>query len=213
MQFTPKLVLKTQPQAEPVTVAELAAWGGGLSASDPLLTPMLKAAREMVESYLGAGLITQTWQQFYDINIGQEEWWDGVREGATTQLIRIPRMFNFDKWPVISVTSINFYDEADVVFLADPATYYVDGGARPPRMALRFGYIWPSIVYRIRDATIIECVVGYGASGANVPEAIKSSIKALAMFMYEHRGDCEADSALVKSGAKGFLKPFKVTAT
>lgn len=210
MQYSPKLTLKTAPQAEPVTVAELAAWGGGLSVSDPLLTAMGKAAREMVESYLGAGLITQTWQQFFDLNTLQESWWDGVREGPTSDIVVVPRMFNLNKWPIASVTSLGFYDENDVATLALVATYYLDANARPPRVALRFGYVWPVVTYRVRDAMIAEFIVGYGASGSAVPEAIKSAIKTLAMFMYSHRGDCDAGEAMEKSGAAGFLKPFKV---
>lgn len=210
MQYTPKLTLKTAPTVEPVLAAELAAWGGGLSISDPLLTTLLKSAREMVESYLGAGLLTQTWQQFYDINILQEKWWDGVREGPTTDLIVLPRSFAVERWPVISVTSLSFFDEADAATVADPASYYISSSARPPSITVRFGYNWPTIVYRIRDALVIEFIVGYGATAANVPEAIKNAIKALAIFLYEHRGQCDVNEAIAQSGAKSFLKPFRV---
>lgn len=209
MRFQPKLTLKTIPGAEPVTVSELAAWGGGLSVSDPLLAPMLSSSREMVESYLGAALITQTWQQFYDLNILREEWWDGIREGATTDLVCLPRSFPFNKWPIASVTSVTFYDETDIAFLSDPATYYVDKYSRPSNIALRFGFIWPVTTYRVRDACVIECITGYGAAGASVPEPIKSAIKALAAYSYDHRGECEAEEAIVKSGAYNFLRPYK----
>lgn len=210
--FEPKLTLKTAPSVEPVLLQALVDWTGA-SASDPLLTTMLVSARERVEGYLGAGLITQTWQQFYNLSTMQEDWWDGVQEGATTELVRLPRGFQFGKWPLNAVVSLNFYDEADVAFLADPLTYYVDATSRPPQVALRRGFIWPSPVYRVRDAVILECTVGYGAAGSAVPEAIKNAIKALAAFMYEHRGDCDGDEALRKSGAIGYLQPFKVMKT
>lgn len=210
MRFEPKLTLKTPPGAEPVLPAALAEWNGA-SASDPLLLTMLKSAREMVESYLGAGIITQTWQQYYDINTLNEKWWDGVQEGPTTDIIQLPRYFPFSKWPIASVTTINFYDELDAAALVPVASYYVDKFTRPPKAVLRDGYTWPSVVYRVRDAAIAEYIVGYGVDGSFVPEALKNGIKSLAAYLYEHRGACDVDEAMIKSGARDYLKPFKVT--
>ena len=203
----PKLNLKTAPSVEPVTAADLAAWLGA-SASDPLLPSLSASARDMVESYLGAGIIDQTWQQFYDLNCAAEGWWDGIKEGPTTEIVKLPRFFAFQKWPVKSV-AVTFYDEADAASIAAPASYYLDPYARPTAVVLRDGYDWPSVVYRVSNAAMIEAVVGYGAAAANVPEAIKNAIKSAAAYMFEHRGACDVNEVIRNSGAADFLRPYK----
>lgn len=206
----PKLTLTTPPGVEPVTAADVAAFLGA-SASDPILSGLAVTARTLAESYLGMGFITQTWTQFYDLLPVEQEWWDGVREGPITQVDNVPAYFNLARWPVASVTSVKFADEASVLTTADAATYYLSKTSRPPQIALKSGQVWPSLIYRIRDAVEIQYVVGYGAAAADVPEAIKNGIKALAAFLFEHRGACDLDeSTIIKSGAAGYFKPYKV---
>jgi hypothetical protein len=45
---------------------------------------------------------------------------------------------------------------------------------------------------------------------ASVPTAIKTAIMMIAAFMYEHRGQCDANDAIKKSGAANLLRPYKV---
>ena len=48
-------------------------------------------------------------------------------------------------------------------------------------------------------------------AGANVvPASIKTAIKVLAQYLYEHVGQCDAPDALMKSGAASMLRPFRI---
>ena len=205
----PKLELKTAPGVEPVTSADLAVWLGA-PATNPTLPALCAGARDVCERHLGMGFITQTWKQMYDLQQLQTEWWDGVRQGPVTAVHAVPSTFCLARWPLVSVTSVNFYDEEDVATLADSLSYYVSKTSRPPRVTLRTGFQWPTPVYRVSDAAVIEFVVGYGEAASDVPDAIKNGVKALAAFNFEHRGECEAEEALVRSGAAEYLKPYKV---
>jgi len=209
MQQAPKLELKTPAVVEPVVAADLATWLG-VPATDPLLTPLLASSRDSCERYLGMGFITQVWKQMYDLYPLSAEWWDGVRDGPVTQVTKVPQMFSLARWPLVSVASVSFFDEEDVATVADVTSYYTSKTSRPPTVSLRQGFTWPTPSYRVADAVVIEYTVGFGAAATSVPDAIKNGIKTLAAFQYEHRGECDAEEALLRSGAVEFLKPYKV---
>lgn len=209
----PKLEIVTPPAAEPVTAADLAAFLGA-SASDPLLDPLVKGARDLCEKHLGIALITQVWKQFFDVvEDPHGEWWDGVRDGATSSLISVPQQLKLALYPLISVASVNFYDDLDAATLAESASYYVSTSSRPPTITLRPGYSWPSVVHRVSDAIVVQGSFGFGAAAANVPDALKNGIKVLAAFNYEHRGECSAEEAIIKSGAAGHWAPYRIAKT
>lgn len=208
----PKLTIATAPALEPVLAGDLATWIG-VDATDPLLTPLAKGARDVCERHLGIALITQTWDQFFDLDYGAEPWWEGVREGPISEIQRLPKAFVLARWPVASVTTVNFYDELDQATLAAVASYYVDKQARQPAIVLKDGFSWPSLIYRVRDAVIVRFVAGFGANATDVPDTLKNGIKALAAFQYEHRGECDVEEAIDKSGAAGFWSPYSMRRT
>lgn len=209
MRQPPKINLVVAPGAEPVSAADLAAWTGG-SATDAVLTALATSARQACESYLGMGLITQEWHQFYDLVRTPDEWWDGVRQGARTELHRVPSLFELALYPVVSITDVNFYDWDDNATEVDAAAFYLSLHSRPPVVALRQGYAWPTVPARVRDAVRIHYTVGFGAAASDVPQAIKDGIKALAAYLFEHRGACAMEDAIKDSGAAQFWRPYKV---
>jgi hypothetical protein len=213
-----KLQLKTAPTVEPVTGAELAKWLGATydpDVGDPVIDALIPSAREECERFLGIALMTQTWEQFYDIVSQHEEWWDGVREGSVHDLACLPGALVLGRWPLVSVTSVKFYDVEDAPTTADVLSYFVDKHTRPPSIALRQGFLWPSISYRVRNAAVVEFVAGFSTDSDpdDVPEVLKSGIKALAAYQYEHRGECEAEEAIRKSGAFNYWKTYRTERT
>jgi hypothetical protein len=209
---TPKLSIATPPGAEPIVAAELAAWLGA-SETDPLLEPLLVSAREACEAYLGIGLITQKWYQFYDLVVRPGEWWDGVREAPTTEAHALPQVFELGRWPVTAIDAMTFYDWEDNATAVDADTIYLSSHSRPPLVALRQGQVWPGINYRIADAVRIHYTVGFGADGSSVPQSLKDGIKALAAYLYEHRSGCSMEDAIRDSGAAQFWRTHKVLRT
>jgi uncharacterized phiE125 gp8 family phage protein len=206
-----KLQLLTAATEQPLTAAALAAWIG-CSTSDPLLEPLIGAAADVCEKTLGVALLTQTWRQKYDVVRAPDDWWDGVRDGPTVNVHRLPNMFAFARWPVQSVTHMKFFANDDSETVADAASYFFSAVSRPPMVGLRTGYTWPSIDYRVLDSVEAQFIAGYAGVGS-IPAAIVNGIKAYAAFQYEHRGACDIDDALKNSGALGFWKPYKVMKT
>lgn len=50
---------------------------------------------------------------------------------------------------------------------------------------------------------------GFGDYPSSVPQGIRDGIMCLAAFMYEHRGACDANDAMMKSGAMQLLQPYR----
>jgi hypothetical protein len=48
---------------------------------------------------------------------------------------------------------------------------------------------------------------------AFVPGAIRTAIMMIGGFIYDHRGGCDAEDALKKSGAMNLLRTYKVEAS
>jgi len=205
------------PTAEPVLPADLGAWLGLTvdGSNTALLTALLLSARIVCERHCGLALITQTITQRYDLISapGRDTWFDGVREMPVTEILCAPTSFRLGRAPVVSITSVKFYGENDDESTADAASYYADVKSRTPTVSLRQGFVWPTLTYRIRDAAQIIYVAGYGADGTAVPQPLKDGIKALAAYVYEHRGTCESEEAIDKSGAKTMWSSYRVIKT
>lgn len=208
MRQPPKLIELAVPGEEVVTAAQLAEWTGA-SATDPVLTALMVSARQAAESYLGMAFVTRDWKQSYDLVRTPDDWWDGMREAPITTLGAVPRVFPLARYPVTAVGKVAFLDEADAETVAAAATYYVSTSARPPTVALRSGQVWPTPQYRIRDTVEITFTAGY-ATAAAVPQTIKDGIKALASYLFEHRGSCTVEEAIKNSGAHDFFRSYKV---
>lgn len=208
--------LVTGPTVEPVAVSEVKAQlqiDG--TADDALIADYITEAREEIEQANGMALITQTWRLSIDRwPSGKAEWWDGIKEGSIGDLygpasfvsLAIPR------YPLQTVSSVTVYDEDSnptAVVIAD--TFDIDTYSLPGRMSLKFGATWP-IALRANNAIIIQYVAGYGATGADVPAAIKRAIKQMVAYMYTHRGDdCDPADAYHASGAAQIMGRYRVT--
>lgn len=208
MRQPPKLIELGAPAEEVITAAQLADWTGA-SATDPVLAALVISARQAAESYLGMTFVTRQWKQLYDLVRSPDDWWDGVREAPIAVLGAVPRAFPLARYPVTAVTEVAFFDEADVKTVAAATTYYLSTSARPPQVALRSGQVWPTPQYRIRDTVEITFTAGY-ANAAAVPQVIKDGVKALASYLFEHRGACTVEEAIKNSGAADFFRSYKV---
>ncbi len=105
------------------------------------------------------------------------------------------RTFYLDSWPtvirppyspLVTVTSIKYYDTDGNQQTLSSANYRVDTYTEPGRITEAYGCYWPSI----RDITnAIEVIYtsGYGASATDVPDDIRAAIKMIVAHLYEHR--------------------------
>jgi uncharacterized phiE125 gp8 family phage protein len=186
------LVLQTPPALEPVTLAEFKSHARiDGTADDILATGLIIAARQWVEQYTRRALITQTWRL----------WLDAPPDA---------RSINLPHSPVLTVNSLQYFDEADAATVWSIGNYFVDLASQPARLALRNGAVWP-LPIRSTNGLMIEYSAGYGATAAAVPEALKLAIKQIAAHWYEQRGDAvTAGIALVPLTALAILAPYRL---
>jgi hypothetical protein len=206
--------VQSGPGSEPVTVNDLKL-RLGIAASDStwndLLGALIETARIECERQTARALITQTLDIYFDHRpLERQEWWDGVREVPASELFAYPSTFEIPRMPIQSVTSVTFYDEDDAATVADSSTYIVDIASEPPRVVLRRGEVWPTIILRNANGIVIRVVAGYGNSGTAVPGPLKEGILALAAYLFEHRGACDMSGALSMSGASALWRSYRL---
>lgn len=159
------LSLVTPPAVEPVSLAE--AKGQlrlSLADDDALITELIAAARDYVETCTHRALITQTW--------------DDKRDGfpAWSDAIWLP------KPPLVSVTSVTYVDQNGVTQTWSSTLYTVDAPTGPKaRMGAivpNYGQAFPS-TRDVVNAVTIRLVAGYGAAATAVPAGLKAAMKLL----------------------------------
>jgi uncharacterized phiE125 gp8 family phage protein len=194
------LVQTVPPAQEPVDFDEIKTWiRQDLEDQNLVITQLIKAARQYVESRLGLQLITAQWQASYDrfpryaslggLQYASEILWSqripqtelSGRYWPDRASFRLPRP------PLQSVISIQFVDGATGnVLVQDPSTYLVDTATRPGRIAPVPGSIWPIIKQQL-NAVTISFQAGFGPGPASVPEPIRLAIKLLVAHWFETR--------------------------
>lgn len=197
----------TEPAALAVSVADCQAWGA-ITDDTAVLTLMIEGMTDIAEKYMKRALITQKWKMSLDRWPGmQGDWWDmwhSVRGDESGIWLELPYA------PLSAVDSINTYDTSDTataITIAD--VFLVDTNAEPGRIGLRTGQQWPVDTRNIVRIEI-NYTNGYGATEASVPQGIKTGLMQAVTWQYEHRGDCDAGSAFVKSGAALALRTYKI---
>ena len=201
------LTLVTAPAAEPVSLAEAKAHLRIDSADDDsLIGALITAAREAAEAHTRRALVSQTWRLTLDrFPAAPLPWWDGVRQAADTPgdggVIELPRP------PLVSVTSVTVYDDADNPTVTPAASYYVDADNEPGRVVLRSGKTWP-VVGRVAGGVELLFVAGYGAASA-VPQALRQGMLLLIGRLYENR-EAEAAPPGLPPAVTALWRPYRV---
>ncbi len=208
------LTLVTPPTDLPVSLAMVKdhlRLNDGDAADEALVMGLVRAATETVEAYTGRALITRTLRLSLDAAPAgrfEPSFRIGVRLGPLERAIELPMP------PLIGVTSIVTYDDADTATTFAASNYLVDTAREPGRVALRNGAMWPAGADRAANAIEITYTAGYGAGMADVPEPIRQAILAHIAQLYEYRGDEMADDASAQKqmpiAARALLGPFRV---
>lgn len=192
------------PASEPVTKAEVKQQlrlDADDTSEDTLLDLYITSARESAEELFGFAFINQVWKMTIDRwPGGREPWWDGVRQGAISELRRQGRNTEIiiPRYPLSSVDSIT----ADGQSVTIPDVFIVDTQQQPGRLVLKFGATLPTVSDEAANGIEIEYTAGYGASAADVPADMRLALLQMVATMYTHRGDdCSADDAMKMSGA------------
>lgn len=201
----------TDPTDTPISVTDLKAHLrlDGLPADttqDALLGLYIKAAVEHIETSYGIALFQQTWTAKIDWGLSA-----GISPAYSANLpcwmtddeIELPMP------PVISVTSIKYFDNDGVEQTMSTSIYQVDTFARPGRILRVYNQSWPDI-RPDRLAVTIVWVAGY-ADAAHVPENIKHAIKLLCGHWYANRENVVVGTVVneMPDAAAALLAPYK----
>lgn len=200
-----RLTVTTAPDKLAVSLNELKAQLnlGDVTDDDPSLVGYLSTAVEACEKYTGRTTISTTYTLFQDdwpSDRARETWWDGVREGAISELRASARNLELPRPPLQSVTHVKSYDDSDNATTFATINYFVDTASKPGRVVLRNGSAAPSIT-RAANGLEVQFVAGYGDDPHDVPEQLRQGILMLATYLYQHRGECPVEEAIGKSGA------------
>jgi hypothetical protein len=177
--------MQATPQTDtvsPVTPSELAGLIG-VDASDPLLPGLLIAATDAAIRYINLDILPRDWVGIVP-----------VPESARPQLSPYIDPTATFELPYTGLMSVNSVTDAD----GNALDYSVQGKRRPARITV---HAWDFLN---------EISIEYRAGLDVVPGAIKTAIQMLAAYLYDHRGDCDADQGLKKSGAMMLLRPYRV---
>lgn len=119
---------------------------------DAIITAWLEGIIAHAEHVTGRSFITQTWKRSLD---------------------GFPAAIELHNAPIVSVTSVKYYDVDNALQTLDPADYLLDSNSEPGIVLPSADASWPA-TYDRPDAVQVEYVAGYGATEADVPKGIKA---------------------------------------
>lgn len=177
MRVTRKTVT-TAPVLEPVTLSETKTFlNVDFNDEDTLITSLIKAGRQYIETTYNVALITQT-------VLFTLERFPQTKETSDPLALIEPVIK-----PVQSVRFIEYYDGANQVQTLSGANYELirdDYGW--PQIHRAYNAIWPE-TYRRTDAVTVSLFAGYGAAVSTVPEPVRLALLVWIKFMYDNRED------------------------
>lgn len=197
MQSHPLSVLVTAPSVEPLTLTEAKLYlRVDQSTEDNLISGMVVAARQWVETYTRRALVTQTWDFRYEAFMD------------TRQPLILP------KAPLQSVTSITYLDEDGVSQTLASSNYSVRtlSGATAGRgyIELNDDVSLPSLYTDALAPVTVRAVCGYGAA-ASVPDGVKMAIYLMLGDLYEQRQETMMSvSSKTKTTIERLLGPYRL---
>lgn len=164
------LTRHTPPTVEPVSLAEAKAQcrvdGND---EDAYLSSLIAAAREYVESVLDISLVTQVWEARYDCF----PLWEIILPRPPMQAATVTVIYRAENGQMQTITS-------------DANAFQVDAYATPGRIYPLYEGVWPA-VRGDENSVTVRWTAGYGASGANCPQTVKSLIMLLVAHWFEMR--------------------------
>lgn len=180
--------LVTKPASYPVTLQEVKAHCRVDSdTEDAYLDLLISAATEYAEKTIGQALVHRTYKLFLDAWPGDgDDWWDGVREGAISDIRKTRNYVELPYPPLSSITHVKTYDDAGTPTTFASSGYFADTASVPGRLVLRIGSSWPTYS-RAANGIEIQYVAGYGATQNGVPESARLAIMQLVALWYEQR--------------------------
>ena len=157
------------------------------NSEDSLINDLIYTATEMAENYTRRAFINRTLKLTLDAFPPQRsnQWWDGTRDGAKSELITGSKaVINLPYPPIVSITSIITYNDSNTSSTFDSSSYTVNEAHA--QVLLNSGYTWP-VDLRHTAAIEVTYVAGYGTQPSNVPSSLKHGILMIVNALYNDR--------------------------
>ncbi len=184
--------LMTAPAIEPLTLAEAKEHLKIDHADeDNYITGLISAARRFSEGYTRLALIEQTykwtldrWPGYGGANDESHPLFSGYQKN---RFIEVPI------GPMLSVSSITTFDDADVGTVWNAENYYVS--APQNRIYRRTGVTWP-IPGRAGGGIEILYKAGFGSLASDIPQSLRQVLLQLVAHLYSNREPLTETAAL-----------------
>jgi uncharacterized phiE125 gp8 family phage protein len=164
-----KYAVTTPPSTEPVSLADakvhLRTVTGDTSEDSAVISPLITAAREYCENFTRLSFAAQTVKAYPD------GWEDNIR---------LPRP------PIVSVTSIKYYDEDDIEYTLSTDDYQVDTIGGTIQILEE-----PTTTLRLLNPIVIEYSAGY----TTLPKTLRQAMLLFIADKYQNRGDEPTEKA------------------
>jgi len=159
------LTVVTPPTATPVSLDDIRLHCRiDIEDDDPLIFSWIREATDIVQQRADRTLCTTTWKLTLD---------------GFPCTILLPRP------PIVSVSSIKYFDAGGTQQTLSPTMYKVDTVNNPARIVPAYGQSWPTVRAEI-NAVEVTYVAGYGTA-STVPDAAKAAIRLLCAHRNENR--------------------------
>lgn len=208
-----RLSLLSAPAIEPVSEAEARAHLR-IDGEDELALMLghIRTARQAVESWTGRALISQSWRWMLDgwPRTQSDGWWDGVRPGAMSG--GAARFIEVPKAPLVSVSAVTLFNDADQGAVWAAANYFVDTASALGRLVLRNAASVP-LPQRAASGLQIDFTCGYGAGPGDVPAPLRQAVLMLTAHYFENREvmqGADGGGQALPLGVHALLAPYRI---
>ena len=140
------------------------------TSNDVLITSLLKAARNVFETQTNRSLTEITYKTYRD-NFNN-------------------KCFEIRKLPLMSISSVKYYDEDDALQTVAIANYYTQTTSGYSFIVFKDDFSIPFLSDDIGWPIEIIFKSGYTSTVDTLPEDIANGLKAHVAYMFENRGDC-----------------------
>lgn len=183
--------LVTGPTSEPITTSD-AKLDRRITGSDDdaAVVRWIASARSRAESYLGRGLLQQTWKLALDEFVDE---------------IELPMAA-----PLQSVTSVQYYNTSGSLTTLGASVYQVDTLSEPGRVLLAPDQVWPATQSGRRLAVEITYVVGYANAAAIPPDVLDALYLWIGDRDQFRESLSESVVTSIPAGVEALLAPHRV---
>lgn len=190
-------VIVTPPTAEPVTaIGDAGAWARVDrydEGNNGLITSMIPAARQLVETHANRTLVQTTYRGSLECFPASMHAWRLLNEGfyvpdrpylRNRHHYLAQRQIELPRPPLQSVTSVQYIDEAgQTQSLVEDVDFTVDTVGEPGRIVPAYGKDWPATRFQ-PGAVQITFVAGYAAN--LIPAAALAAIRMLVVYWFNN---------------------------